>query len=147
MLTLRTAFFLGLLACPTTATSTEGVPSKPRHAQQPAESTKPTAHTDRKLEGWTIRVDDRLLKGPDEALGARALRFLEAKLRFFSQVTAKATNRYNPSRIMLMLATGRRIFDERCSTRNAKNAAKWMGSDKIGRRMSPGAQSATGRLS
>ncbi len=44
------------------------------------EPAKPTSHTDRKLEGWTIRVDDRLLKGPDEALGTRALRFLEGKL-------------------------------------------------------------------
>ncbi len=35
---------------------------------------------ERKLEGWTIRVDERLLKGPDEALGRRALRFLEGKL-------------------------------------------------------------------
>jgi hypothetical protein len=44
------------------------------------EPPKPKAHTDRKLEGWTIRVDDRLLKGPDEAVGTRALRFLECKL-------------------------------------------------------------------
>src|SRR5260370_30731822 len=49
-------------------------------AKKPAEPAKPTAHTERKLEGWTIRVDDRLLKGPDEALGSRALRFLEAIL-------------------------------------------------------------------
>ncbi len=44
------------------------------------EPSKPTAHTDRHLEGWTIRVDDRLLKGPDEALGTKSLRFLEGKL-------------------------------------------------------------------
>lgn len=41
---------------------------------------KPTSHTDRKLEGWTIRVDDRLLQGADAAFGIRALRFLEGKL-------------------------------------------------------------------
>jgi hypothetical protein len=41
---------------------------------------KPTSHTDRKLEGWTVRVDDRLLKAPDDELGRRALRFLEGKL-------------------------------------------------------------------
>jgi len=46
----------------------------------PTESTKPNSHTERKLEGWTVRVDDRLLKGPDSALGTRALRFLEGKL-------------------------------------------------------------------
>jgi hypothetical protein len=41
---------------------------------------KPTAHTVRKLEGWTIRVDDRLLRPPHTQLGKRALRFLENKL-------------------------------------------------------------------
>lgn len=44
------------------------------------DAAKPTSHTDRKLEGWTIRVDDRLLQGPDQELGTRCLRFLEAKL-------------------------------------------------------------------
>jgi hypothetical protein len=44
------------------------------------EPAKPTAHTDRKLEGWTIRVDDRLLEAPNEELGKKALRFLENKL-------------------------------------------------------------------
>ncbi len=48
--------------------------------KEPAIPSKPASHTDRKLEGWTIRVDDRLLSGPDEALGTRALRFLEGKL-------------------------------------------------------------------
>jgi hypothetical protein len=45
-----------------------------------AEPPKPTSHTVKKIEGWTVRVDDRLLKGPDAELGARALRFLENKL-------------------------------------------------------------------
>jgi hypothetical protein len=45
-----------------------------------AEPAKPTSHTERKLEGWTIRVDDRLLKAPNDELGTRALRFLENKL-------------------------------------------------------------------
>ncbi|MBY0523942.1 MAG: hypothetical protein K2R98_11120 [Gemmataceae bacterium] len=49
-------------------------------AKEPAEPAKPTSRTERKLEGWTIRVDDRLLKGPDEELGTRTLRFLESKL-------------------------------------------------------------------
>ena len=49
-------------------------------AKEKSEPAKPTSHTERKLEGWTIRVDERLLKGPDEALGTRALRFLEGKL-------------------------------------------------------------------
>jgi hypothetical protein len=41
---------------------------------------KPTSHTVKNVEGWTVRVDDRLLKGPDAETGTRALRFLEAKL-------------------------------------------------------------------
>lgn len=42
---------------------------------------QPTSRTERELEGWKIRVDDRLLgESPDGALGAKALRFLEAKL-------------------------------------------------------------------
>jgi hypothetical protein len=44
------------------------------------EPAKPTAHTVRNLEGWTVRVDDRLLKAPNDVLGARAIRFLENKL-------------------------------------------------------------------
>ena len=51
-----------------------------RRPKEKPEPTKPTSRTDRKIEGWTVRVDDRLLKGPDEALGTRSLRFLEGKL-------------------------------------------------------------------
>ena len=40
----------------------------------------PTAHTTRDIEGWTVRVDDRLLKGDGAALGERALKLLTARL-------------------------------------------------------------------
>ena len=40
----------------------------------------PTAHTTRDIEGWTVRVDDRLLKGEGAALGERALKLLTARL-------------------------------------------------------------------
>jgi hypothetical protein len=40
----------------------------------------PTAHTDRKIEGWNVRVDDRLLNGEGAALGERALKLLNARL-------------------------------------------------------------------
>lgn len=46
----------------------------------PPDLPKPTSRTTLDLEGWKIRVDDRLLQGPDQALGIRSLRFLEAKL-------------------------------------------------------------------
>jgi hypothetical protein len=40
----------------------------------------PTAHTTRDIEGWTVRVDDRLLKGQHAAVGERSLRLLESRL-------------------------------------------------------------------
>lgn len=46
-----------------------------------AEVPMPTSRTVRELEGWKLRVDDRLLgDAQDAALGMRTLRFLEAKL-------------------------------------------------------------------
>lgn len=51
----------------------------PALADQPKPG-KPTSHTDRQLEGWTIRIDDRLLQAPNDELGKKALRFLEGKL-------------------------------------------------------------------
>src|SRR5213076_1442278 len=32
------------------------------------EPAKPTSHTSKTVEGWTVRVDDRLLKAPDDEL-------------------------------------------------------------------------------
>ncbi len=49
-------------------------------AKQNEDSSKPVSHSDRPLEGWIVRVDDRLLQEPNEELGSRALRFLEGKL-------------------------------------------------------------------
>ncbi|HEX4612487.1 MAG TPA: sialate O-acetylesterase [Urbifossiella sp.] len=49
-------------------------------AKGPPEPPKPTSHTNRVIEGWTVRVDDRLLRSPDDELGRKALRFLENKL-------------------------------------------------------------------
>lgn len=49
-------------------------------SKDPPEPAKPTAHAVRKIEGWTVRVDERLLQPPDDVLGTRALRFLEGKL-------------------------------------------------------------------
>jgi hypothetical protein len=62
---------VALLAAPTVAA-----------AKQPL----PTAHTTCKIEGWNVRVDDRLLKGEDSALGARVLKLLEARLVAISVV-------------------------------------------------------------
>jgi len=40
----------------------------------------PAAHTARTLEGWTVRIDDRLLAGEDAALGERAIGLLQDRL-------------------------------------------------------------------
>lgn len=53
---------------------------KPAQPKEKPESPKPTSHTLKTIEGWSVRVDDRLLKAPDDELGTRALRFLEGKL-------------------------------------------------------------------
>ena len=53
------------------------LPPPPKEDADPA---KPSSHTDRKIEGWTVRVDDRLLQAPNDGLGSRALRFLDGKL-------------------------------------------------------------------
>jgi Carbohydrate esterase, sialic acid-specific acetylesterase len=46
-----------------------------------AERPQPTSRSVREIEGWKVRVDDRLLgDSPDAATGRRTLRFLEAKL-------------------------------------------------------------------
>ncbi len=55
--------------------------------KKPAPS-KPSSHTVRTIEGWQVRIDDRLLAPPDDALGARALRFLEYKLADINAVVA-----------------------------------------------------------
>jgi hypothetical protein len=49
----------------------------PAPNQEPAQ---PTSRTERNLEGWKIRVDDRLLTPPHEEVASRALAFLQAKL-------------------------------------------------------------------
>ena len=41
---------------------------------------KPETHETRQVEGWTVRVDTRLLAGPDKDLGDRALRLLANQL-------------------------------------------------------------------
>jgi hypothetical protein len=40
----------------------------------------PTAYTNRDIEGWNIRIDNRLLSGESAPLGERALKVLTAKL-------------------------------------------------------------------
>lgn len=55
-------------------------------ADAPAALPLPTSHENRKIEGWTVLIDQRLLNSSDserkeaEAIGARAIRLLTARL-------------------------------------------------------------------
>jgi hypothetical protein len=55
-------------------------------AEEKPEPPKPVSRTVRKIEGWTVRVDDRLLHPPHDVLGTRVLKCLEAKLADIIQV-------------------------------------------------------------
>lgn len=46
----------------------------------------PTVHFTRTIEGWKVRVDDRLLQGDHARVGARAVRLLEARLVAIAEV-------------------------------------------------------------
>lgn len=74
---------LSLIAALSVLTGTVG------WAAEKPEAPKPVSRTTRNIEGWTVRVDDRLLAPPDAPLGARSLRFLEAKLTDITYVVPK----------------------------------------------------------
>jgi hypothetical protein len=63
--------FLGLITCLALGLSAVGEDRDPP---------KPTSHTQRDIEGWTVHIDDRLLAGPDREVGERALRLLANRL-------------------------------------------------------------------
>src|SRR5689334_597016 len=69
-----------LLAIPFTnaASAAETTPptTKPARALPPL----PTSHTTKQIEGWTVRIDDRLLEGDGAAIGERAIKLLTARL-------------------------------------------------------------------
>lgn len=56
-----------------------GLAGAVRAAERPA-APKPEAHETRLVEGWTVRIDTRLLAGADRDLGERALRLLANQL-------------------------------------------------------------------
>ena len=60
----------------------------PACAADRPEPSKPTSHSTRQIEGWTVRVDDRLLAQPNDVLGTNALRFLQNKLSDIKAVVA-----------------------------------------------------------
>lgn len=50
----------------------------------------PTVHTTRTVEGWSVRVDERLLKGDSLAVGENALKLLNARLVAITTVVPEA---------------------------------------------------------
>lgn len=65
------------LAGPATRPTTRPVPPKP------------TSHTIRQIEGWTVHVDDRLLGGEGKDLGERAMALLDEHLKKIVGVVPK----------------------------------------------------------
>lgn len=68
---------VALLAVPFATASAADAPAKRPSAALPP---LPTSHTTRQIEGWTVRVDDRLLAGNGAAIGERGIKLLTARL-------------------------------------------------------------------
>ncbi|HZZ72856.1 MAG TPA: hypothetical protein VFE24_11425 [Pirellulales bacterium] len=58
-------------------------------ASEKQEKPKPTGHQERVIQGWTVRVDDRLLLPENGAIGSRALQLLEAQLADIASLVQK----------------------------------------------------------
>jgi hypothetical protein len=89
---------------------------------------QPASRTSRDIEGWTIRVDDRLLQAPNDALGTRALRFLEAKLFDITLVV--------PAQRLVELQTVTIVLDLNCgklSSMQYHPSARWLESNGYSR--------------
>ncbi|MEP6669988.1 MAG: metallopeptidase [Chthoniobacter sp.] len=50
------------------------------------EPPKPTSRGEVTIAGWTVRIDQRLLSGPDQELGQRAMKLLESRLTDIAMV-------------------------------------------------------------
>lgn len=59
-------------------------------AEDKPEAAKPASRTTRDIEGWTVRIDDRLTAGAEEPLGRRAIALLTARLSAIKLVVAAA---------------------------------------------------------
>jgi hypothetical protein len=76
-------------------------------ADEKPEPAKPSAHTARKIEGWSVRVDDRLLQPPNQELGERAIKALAAKLADINVVVGPAKlEKLHAVKIQLDLSNG-----------------------------------------
>ncbi|MBI1337612.1 MAG: metallopeptidase [Phycisphaera sp.] len=76
------ALLLAMLFVPSLVSADE---APPKQAVQAAND-RPTSRTDVLIEGWTVRIDDRLFQPEHKALGEKCQRFLEAKLADIARV-------------------------------------------------------------
>ncbi len=60
------------------------------HAIFADELAKPVSRRESTIAGWTVRVDERLVAAPNQALGQRAMKLLEARLTDIANVVAPA---------------------------------------------------------
>ncbi len=72
--------FLSLVPAATAQKNPAPIAEAKKSLATKAEPAKPTGHTPCDIEGWQVRVDDRLLEPANEAVLARALKFLESRL-------------------------------------------------------------------
>jgi hypothetical protein len=70
----------GLGTCAPDAANRTALTASQRDSSEKPEPPKPTAHTPRDVEGWNVRVDQRLTTTENEALLGQALEFLRSRL-------------------------------------------------------------------
>jgi hypothetical protein len=77
-------------------------------ASEPEPPARPTAHREQNLDGWTVRVDERLLHGEHANLGERAVKLLDARLvAIVTVVPEKALEKLRAIPIQLDLDHGK----------------------------------------
>ena len=75
-----------------------------------ADAAKPESHTTRVIEGWNVRIDDRLLQPPHKELGARILKSLDARLSDIATVVGEpALSKLKGFTIVLDLSHGKLV--------------------------------------
>lgn len=73
-----------------------------------AEAPKPASRTERVIQGWTVRIDDRLLQNDNRLLGERVLQSLEARLSDIKAVVPRdKVEKLQGVRIVLDMSHGK----------------------------------------
>src|SRR5690348_14645755 len=72
----RLGVLLVVVVCGAVCARALGQTTRPSKRDAP----KPAGHTTRNIEGWTVRIDNRLLSDPDRELGERAIKLLSMRM-------------------------------------------------------------------